>query len=210
MRTKDIKGKKYKSLTVLNITDKRIGGSVAWECICECGNKVLVSSGNLNSGHTSSCGCHKKMTSSKLCSKLFTKHGHAKSDKISGTYNSWKKMLDRCNNPKNNYYKNYGGRGISVCKEWYDFNVFLADMGERPIGKTIDRIDNNGNYEPLNCRWATNYEQHNNKSNNHIITYDCMNLTISQLANKTGINRGKLYRRINRLGLSVEKAIEKC
>lgn len=209
MRTKDITGEKYGQLSVLKISDKRSGGSVVWECICSCGNTTLVSSGNLNSGHTTSCGCHKKKASSKCCTDLFTKHGHAKKNEKSATYYSWICMLNRCNNPKNKYYKNYGGRGVVVCKEWYDFTSFLADMGERPDGTTIDRIDVNGNYEPSNCRWATNREQHNNKRSNHKVNYKGEILTISQLASKYGINRSKLYHRINRIGLSVEESLAK-
>lgn len=209
MRTKDITGKNYGLLSVLKKSDKRSGGSVVWECICSCGNTTFVSSGNLNTGHTTSCGCHKKLTSSKCCSELFTKHGHAKKVDKSATYHSWQSMLNRCNNHKHSDYNNYGGRGIIVCKEWYDFKNFLADMGERPAGTTIDRIDGNGNYEPLNCRWATNSQQHNNKRSNHKVNYNGETLTISQLAIKCGIRREKLYYRINKVGLSVEESLIK-
>jgi len=92
-----------------------------------------------------------------------TKHGHTAGGQTP-TYNSWDSMRQRCNNPKMTQYARYGGRGISVCPAWSDFATFLADMGERPEGTSLDRIDNDGNYEPSNCRWATPIQQANNKS----------------------------------------------
>ena len=121
-----------------------------WNCICVCGNNTEVASSKLRSGHTKSCGCLKKDTKSNL------KHGLANK---SSTYKTWKEMRNRCNNPNATQYKWYGAKGIRVCKEWEDYAVFLEDMGDRPLGKTLDRIDPEIGYSKNNCRWATPKEQ---------------------------------------------------
>jgi len=206
MKFKDFTGQKFNLLTVLEKTDKRVGGSVVWLCCCDCGNTTEVSSGNLRSGHTKSCGCHKSKVSSNNIKETFTKHGHGKANNISKTYSSWLHMSDRCNNSNNDSYHNYGGRGIKICERWADFENFLEDMGERPEGTTIDRIDVNGNYEPSNCRWATIKEQRNNKRGNQKYNYNGETLTISQLSEKYRIERAKLAYRL-KSGWPIEKAL---
>lgn len=204
----DLSGKRFGLLKVINQTDKRSGGSVVWDCICDCGKTTDVSSGHLKSGHTISCGCHKKTTSSNVCTSLFTKHGHGKNGAVSKTYSTWLHMLDRCNNPDNAAYSNYGGRGILVCERWKDYANFLEDMGESPIGMTLDRIDNNGNYEPGDCRWATMKMQQNNKRTNNIVSYMGKEMTITQLSEMCGVKRSTLYYRLNQ-GMTVEEAVSK-
>ena len=206
---KDLSGKRFGLLKVVRKTQKRAsGGSVVWSCVCDCGNVTDVSSGKLNSGHTISCGCYKRAVSSIVCSNLFRKHGHGRTGNISRTYSVWIHMLNRCNNPINSSYSNYGGRGIVVCERWRIYENFLKDMGEKPNGNTLDRIDNNGNYELGNCRWVTMKVQQNNKRNNRKVNYMGKDMTISQLSERCGVNRGTLIYRIKK-GMTVEEAVSK-
>lgn len=149
----------------------RIGGRNHWNCLCDCGNQKVVDEYSLKNGVTRSCGCF--ATESKR--SRFITHGHSKKGSTSTTYNSWAGMIQRTTNPKYRYYYNYGGRGISVCDRWKNsFESFLKDMGECPPNKSLDRYPNNdGNYEPGNCRWATRKEQ----SDNRRVRKDHMDLT---------------------------------
>lgn len=136
-------------------------------CRCDCGKEKAINVGSLKRGLTTSCGCEQKKRAS-AANKARALHGQAGRNETR-EYRTWSSMIKRCTNPDAHNYKYYGARGISVCARWHDFRLFFADMGARPEGRTLDRIDVDGNYEPGNCRWATNKEQANNKRNSRRI-----------------------------------------
>ena len=155
MRALELNGLRFGRLTVLARSDN-IKGKTAWLCKCDCGNEIVVSANNLTKNNTLSCGCYKKEQTIKACQK----HG----DSGTSMYYRWQGIKARCLNPKSNVYKYYGARGIRICDEWKnDFKSFLTYVSGLPHygekGRSIDRIDNDGNYEPGNVRWATQSEQ---------------------------------------------------
>jgi hypothetical protein len=133
-------------------------------------------------------------------------HGHTTGGTISPTYKTWKSVVERCTNPNHRRWKDYGGRGIKVCDRWRKFENFLADMGERPEGKTLDRKEVNGNYELNNCRWATNEEQAINRRDNRHLTYQGETRTVVEWAKKLGVKRGAISQRLCR-DWSVDRAL---
>lgn len=163
-------------------------------CRCSCGIEKLIKADNLVRGHTKSCGC---IALERLSARSRT-HGHA-SGRVSPTYRIWSGMIDRCENANTPCFVNYGGRGISVCARWREsFKNFLADMGERPAGMSIDRIDNDGNYEPDNCRWASKTEQGRNKRSNRLVEFGGQRLTVPEWAEKLSVPQYRLYGRLYR------------
>jgi len=155
MKTIDLLGKRFGRLVTTERV--RLGERLAYVCTCDCGERVCVVGHRLNGGQTKSCGCFKD----DVHRVRLIQHGHYNSP----TYKSWGSMIQRCTNSKATRYKDYGGRGITVCDHWRDFKNFLADMGERPVGLTLERLDNNKGYSLDNCKWATYFEQcHNRRS----------------------------------------------
>lgn len=193
-------GQKYGRWTVVSLHHRDSRYMAHYDCICDCGKTGIVQLGSLRSGGSRSCGCLKDENAG----TYFITHGMTRTR----TYKSWAEMKARCYNPRCIRYPRYGGRGIVVCERWlHSFENFLADMGERPKGMTIDRIDNNGNYEPNNCRWATYKQQANNSSNARPLTFNGETLCLSDWAKAKGFKAATIRGRL-RKGWTVEQALE--
>lgn len=152
----EMTGLRYGELLIISFSHLDEKKNAHWVARCSCGVEKSVNGYDVRAGKILSCGHLKKAAGGKH--QLM--HGQARRGIQTREYRTWRNMINRCYDPKNNHYQNYGGRGISVCAEWrHDFSTFFHDMGEKPLGLSIDRIDVHGNYEPSNCRWATNHEQ---------------------------------------------------
>lgn len=201
-RFDDLTGKKYGKLTVIKRAKNR-GHNTYWLCQCECGNFREAQASNLKMGTANSCGCD---TREKII-KATTKHNETKTR----LYSVWSNMKQRCYNKKQIMYKYYGAKGIIVCDEWKNnYEAFRDWAFANGYGNnlTIDRINVNGNYEPSNCRWISNFEQQHNKSNNRFITYNYETHCISEWAHILEINVQTLVKRLDR-GFTIEKALTK-
>lgn len=155
---RDITGQRFGRLVVVAVHTRarRVPQTdTTWLCQCDCGRQRIVPRGSLVGGYTQSCGC--------LWRERITKHGQTTHYRFTGTYTSWKSMKRRCSDPNYHQFKDYGGRGITVCERWLTFENFFADMGQRPKGHSIERVDNNAGYSPENCVWIVSRDQHKNK-----------------------------------------------
>lgn len=184
-------GRRYGKLVVLHSAG-HVGPAHYWLCRCDCSNVVAIRGSFLTSGNSTSCGCSRRI--------------HLKCD--TPEYRAWAGMKGRCHNPKSKQWHRYGGRGIKVCDKWREsFKDFLADVGPRPSRfHSMDRIDNDGDYEPGNCRWATNKEQSINRSSSRFLTFQGTTLTVTEWANRLGMKQPTLSRRIIH-GWSTERAL---
>jgi hypothetical protein len=193
-------GERFGRLITVSRSENASSGKPRWLCACDCGNSKVVSASDLRTGNTISCGCalREYVTSDR-------KHGEGRRSGKSPEYSIYIGMIKRCDDHDD---ARYGARGIDVCAHWRSsFSNFLADMGRRPSpSHSIDRIDANGNYEPNNCRWATEYDQQNNRTNNRLITHEGKTLTLSQLAQISVVDSSTLGKRLDR-GWSVADAI---
>jgi hypothetical protein len=186
-------GERYGKLTLVerDVEAFRQGKRGHWICRCDCGNVISALTSNVTKGNTTSCGCSR------------IQHGMAKT-KI---YSAWRQMRQRCENPKDPAFANYGGRGIKVCDRWQSFDKFYEDMGWPPYGATLDRIDNEGPYSPENCRWASWREQHANKRTNRVLEAFGRTQTLQQWADEYRLPLTTLRNRIDRGGWPVETAL---
>ena len=199
----DLIGKKFGKLEVLKRATNSKSGLTRWLCQCDCGNKTIVLSSHLTRSNTRSCGCLQK----ERAINSNTKHGHCIEGKQTKIYGVWQEIIQRCINPKHRQWKDYGGRGITICKRWMKFENFLEDMGECPPGNSIDRKNNGKGYFKDNCHWATRKQQQRNTRKNRLITFNGKNKCISEWAEEFNIHPRTLHNRIYKLGWSIEKAL---
>lgn len=194
---KDISTQRFGRWLVIAYSHSQMTGrrGAYWRCRCDCGIERVIHGAALRNGTSRSCGCGMRIKN--------TTHG------LFGTptYRTWNSMLTRCENSNHNSFAAYGAKGVTVCGRWHTFANFLADMGERPAGTTLDRYpDKDGNYEPGNCRWATAREQQSNKRGTVRYSFGGALLTLPEIAERADIKYWKLRQRVRKFGWSVERA----
>lgn len=204
----DLEGQRFGHLTVLGYLPRRSDSPhVYWLCRCDCGTFTGPSTGKLRSTSTVSCGCYK----GEITAARMTRHGLTDAPE----YNLYLKIKSRCLRPDDPHFQDYGGRGISICDRWLNgeygrtgFECFLADVGPRPSrGHSIDRIDNDGNYEPGNCRWATPTQQARNRRSNIYVTVGGATMSLPDACERLGLHYPFILSRMARKGWTFERAI---
>jgi hypothetical protein len=196
----DLTGQRYGRLAVISFANSN-GRTVRWHCKCDCGAERIVSTTSLRSGTSQSCGCYARERTSE------TSFVHGMSN--TKIYRLWRSMHERCYDPKNNSYRYYGAKGITVCERWHQFENFYADMGERPADMSLDRIKSTKEYSKENCRWATLKDQARNRRSSRFLTFKGETKTVAEWAEIIGVHQNCLYGRLNRERMSVEDALSK-
>lgn len=206
----DLVGQKFGRLTVLEDLGVLEYGKRYWKCVCDCGNVIPILHGNLISGNKQSCGCLHREQLIARNKRSGSRNGDSQNPKYARIYRIWNAMHHRCESTNDVHYKNYGGRGIKVCEEWNDWTTFRdwAINNGYDDELTIDRIDYDGNYTPLNCRWITQQEQSNNTSANKRLTYHGRTQTLSEWCNELGLIYSRVKARLNTCNYTVEEAFE--
>lgn len=192
--TRNIKGERFGRLTAIEIVGKLRRGNL-WRCVCDCGGEKRALAYALRSGQVRSCGCLLNEMLIERNAALST-HRHTVRSKLTPEYISWMSMKTRCLNPNHKNYDQYGGAGVTICKRWDDFQNFLDDMGPRPKGTTLDRVNTELGYSAGNCRWATSGEQNRNVSRNVWITFNGQRMVLEDWASRLGITHSSLRRRL--------------
>ena len=202
-RSKDITGRRFTRWSVISRAGNNSGGTALWLCRCACGTERVIRGTELRYGRSASCGCLVSEIARDTCIRRNTTHGMSGSPE----HRVWKQMIQRCHTPNSPSFQNYGARGIAVCKRWRgSFAAFYKDMGRRPTGGTLERVNNNGPYSPSNCRWANMREQSNNTRRNRVIKFHGKAMTTAQWARELGITPMSLWKRLNR-GTPLHRAL---
>jgi hypothetical protein len=197
----DLTDQKFGRRTVLGQAESK-NGKRRWKTVCECGKEQVVIGADLKRRH--SCGCYVV----EYATNHNRRHGGARRGKMTQEYRAWKEAQDRCYRATSPFYHRYGGRGIGMCDRWREsFETFLADMGPKPSAQhSIDRVDNDGHYEPGNCRWATKKEQARNQSSNRLLTYQGETMPMAAWAERVGRSSSTVSARLQK-GWTVERAL---